>query len=42
MGRCHLDLEIQASPDPGLALDRLRTVLAELGVEAYATFNVSY
>ncbi|MFJ9870258.1 hypothetical protein [Streptomyces sp. NPDC101165] len=41
MGRCHLDVEIEASLDPGLALDRLRAALAELGVEACATFNVS-
>jgi hypothetical protein len=41
MGRCHLDLEIKASLGPGPALDRLHAVLAELGVEAYATVNVS-
>jgi hypothetical protein len=41
MGRCHLDLEIEASLGSGPALDRLHAVLAELGVEAYATVNVS-
>ncbi|MER5531202.1 hypothetical protein ABT075_42610 [Streptomyces sp. NPDC002677] len=41
MGRCHLDLEIDENLDPGQALDRLRAVLAELGVEKHATVNVS-
>ncbi|MFE0461235.1 hypothetical protein ACFW1A_18510 [Kitasatospora sp. NPDC058965] len=41
MGRCHLDLEIGASLDPDTALDRLRAVLADLGVEEHATLNVS-
>jgi hypothetical protein len=41
MGRCHLDLEIEVCPDPDEALDRLRCVLADLGVEEYATLNVS-
>ncbi|MFF3517564.1 hypothetical protein [Streptomyces sp. NPDC002573] len=42
MGRCHLDVEIEAAAlDPVLALDRLRAVLAELGVEACAMLNVS-
>ncbi|MET8956527.1 hypothetical protein ACWEO4_35445 [Streptomyces sp. NPDC004393] len=42
MGRCHLDVEIEAATlDPVLALDQLRAVLAELGVEACATLNVS-
>ncbi|MDT0467274.1 hypothetical protein [Streptomyces gibsoniae] len=41
MGRCHLDVEIEAATlDADLALDRLRAVLAELGVETCATFNV--
>lgn len=41
MGHCHLDLEIEENLDPDEALDRLRAVLAELGVEKYATLNVS-
>lgn len=41
MGRCHLDVEIEAPVAPGLAVERLRAVLADLGVEACATFNVS-
>jgi hypothetical protein len=41
MGRCHLDLEIEPGLSAGPTLDRLRAVLTELGVEAYATFNVS-
>jgi hypothetical protein len=39
MGRCHLDLEIEECPDPDAALDR--RVLVDLGVEQYATLNVS-
>jgi hypothetical protein len=41
MGLCHLDLEIEVYPDPDAAMDRLRQVLADLGVEEYATLNVS-
>ena len=41
MGRCHLDLEIEASVDPEAALDRLRGVLSDLGIEEHATLNVS-
>ncbi|GAA1940808.1 hypothetical protein [Kitasatospora viridis] len=41
MGRCHLDLEIEPGLDRDRALDRLRGVLTDLGVEEYATLNVS-
>ncbi|MFI0965149.1 hypothetical protein ACH4S8_27690 [Streptomyces sp. NPDC021080] len=41
MGRCHLDLEIERCPDPDAALDRVRRVLAGLGVQECATLNVS-
>jgi hypothetical protein len=41
MGRCHLDVEVEACLDPGLVLDRLRAALTGLGVDGYATFNVS-
>ncbi|GAA3834152.1 hypothetical protein [Streptomyces chiangmaiensis] len=41
VGRCHLDLKIVAGTESGRALDRLRAALAELGVAALATFNVS-
>ncbi|MGQ4377218.1 hypothetical protein ACN6K9_007844 [Streptomyces sp. SAS_267] len=41
MGRCHLDLEIEGSLDRGVALERVRSVLAGLGVQEYATLNVS-
>ncbi|WTX00097.1 hypothetical protein OG216_45125 [Streptomycetaceae bacterium NBC_01309] len=40
MGRCHLDLEIAEGADPAAALERLRRVLSELGVAAYATLHV--
>jgi hypothetical protein len=40
MGQSHLDLGIQATLDPVAALDRVRAVLVELGVDAYATCNV--
>jgi hypothetical protein len=40
-GRCHLDLEVAESSDPAAALERLRPVLAELGVADCATLNVS-
>jgi hypothetical protein len=40
MGRSHLDLDVRASLDPRTALDRVRAVLAELGVDVYATCNV--
>lgn len=41
MGRCHLDLEIDASTDPETALNRLRGVLSDLGIEEHATLNIS-
>ena len=41
MGRCHLDLEVKANLGSGPALDRLHVVLAELGIEEYATVNIS-
>ncbi|WP_326606530.1 hypothetical protein OG930_33010 [Streptomyces sp. NBC_01799] len=41
MGRCHLDLEIAEGSDRTAVLDRLRTLLSELGVMGCATFNVS-
>lgn len=41
MGRCHLDLEVEVCPEPDAVLERLRGVLADLGVEEYATLNVS-
>ncbi|MEU9546834.1 hypothetical protein [Streptomyces mirabilis] len=41
MGRCHLDLEIEESLDRGLALERVHSVLAGLGVQEHATLNVS-
>jgi hypothetical protein len=37
--RCHLDLEIAEDSEPAAALDRLRTVLSELGVADCATLN---
>ncbi|GAA3007107.1 hypothetical protein GCM10020229_18590 [Kitasatospora albolonga] len=40
MGRCHLDLEIEPGLDRDAALERLRSVLAALGVEECATLNV--
>jgi hypothetical protein len=40
-GRCHLDLEIEGSLDRGVALERVRSVLAGLGVREDATLNVS-
>ncbi|MER7693243.1 hypothetical protein [Streptomyces sp. NPDC097610] len=41
MGRCHLDLEIVEGSDTAAALERLRTVLSDLGVASCATLNVS-
>ncbi|MCT9005580.1 hypothetical protein [Streptomyces rhizosphaerihabitans] len=41
MGRCHLDLEIEAGVAPGAATERLRAVLTDLGIEEYASFEVS-
>jgi hypothetical protein len=41
MGRCHLDLEIEGSLDRGVALERVRSVLAGLGVQEYTTLNIS-
>ncbi|MFC5645213.1 hypothetical protein [Kitasatospora cinereorecta] len=40
MGQCHLDLEIAPGMDPDAALERLRAVLAGLGVEEHATLTV--
>ncbi|MFI5534065.1 hypothetical protein ACIA8O_36560 [Kitasatospora sp. NPDC051853] len=39
-GRCHLDLEIEPSLERDAALERLRSVLAGLGVEECATLSV--
>ncbi|MFD7111775.1 hypothetical protein ACFWAF_16435 [Streptomyces microflavus] len=41
LGCCHLDLEIAEGSDTTGALERLRAVLAELGVVHCATVNVS-
>ena len=41
LGRCHLDLEVAEGTDTAEALERLRAVLYELGVEDCATVNVS-
>ncbi|EEP74944.1 hypothetical protein MCAG_05271 [Micromonospora sp. ATCC 39149] len=41
MGRCHLDLEIEGGLDRGVTLERVRSVLAGLGVQEYATLDVS-
>ncbi|MFD8720028.1 hypothetical protein ACFV2H_18935 [Streptomyces sp. NPDC059629] len=41
MGRCHLDLEIEETVDRDVALERVRSVLAGLGVQEYASLNVS-
>ncbi|MEU2289232.1 hypothetical protein ABZ614_46510 [Streptomyces sp. NPDC013178] len=41
MGRCHFDLEVEESLDRGLAMERVRSVLAGLGVLEHATLNVS-
>lgn len=41
MGRCHLDLEVEENLDRGLARERVRSVLAGLGVLDDATLNVS-
>ncbi|MGJ5897182.1 hypothetical protein DF268_29845 [Streptomyces sp. V2] len=40
-GRCHLDLEVEENLDRGLAMERVRSVLAGLGVLEHATLNVS-
>ncbi|MFG2963313.1 MULTISPECIES: hypothetical protein [unclassified Streptomyces] len=41
VGRCHLDLESEESLDRGPALERVRSVLAGLGVHEHATLDVS-
>ncbi|MFK0110861.1 hypothetical protein [Streptomyces sp. NPDC091217] len=41
MGRCHLDLEIEETVDRDVALERVRSVLAGLGVQEHASLNVS-
>lgn len=41
MGRCHLDLEIAAGLDKTSALERLQSVLSELGITECATLKVS-
>ncbi|MFE2065101.1 hypothetical protein ACFXDH_22360 [Streptomyces sp. NPDC059467] len=40
-GRCHLDLEIEQTVDRDVALERVRSVPAGLGVQEYASLNVS-